>query len=497
MNYIRTLKSVSAADIKANDYSFSPSNYGNVVINNKDKVQVRKLLDRDLTSQDKGIEIGSNCYISDSPYSFMRTRALQPDSLLPQIDSVSTVSILPKCYKAKSLKKGDLLISKDSNIGETVILDRDYDNFMISGGIYKLPITKYKYYLLAFLKTDFFKEQLSFLVSKGSTLKHAKTLFLDCIIPFPQNNSKQISYLESLVKALIDKEIKIKSKSDEVSHFIDKEITRNQKKSKFKLRYPTMEEMTDKSRLDTGIYTSEFQKIDFQIKNYSNGFFNISTKNITSGNTPTKRQISESGEYEYLWITPTSISDYGTIIKTESIRCKQNNIDSNALLIINRTSRGKEGEYVGIASFYDFPTYNKGQHNQGIYKITGLSDPKLIFIACCLNSLLWRKYCGRLSLGSKMKEIKSSQLSTIPFPNFSESKKALVNKLYFNNLMRQHNTLERDEDYLAYDRDWNNNSGIFQINQSYLKTRKFLLSITIKLIQGKKFDLSYKTKALY
>lgn len=39
-----------------------------------------------------------------------------------------------------NLKKGDLLISKDSNVGEIVVLDRDYPNTMLCGGIYKLPV---------------------------------------------------------------------------------------------------------------------------------------------------------------------------------------------------------------------------------------------------------------------------------------------------------------------------------------------------------------------
>lgn len=496
MSYIRTLKFVSTSDIEANEYSFSPSNYEGVVVSNKDKLQVRDILDRELKSSDKGIEVGSNCYISKSPFFFIRTKALQADYLLPQIDSVSTISILPRCYKEKFLKKGDLLISKDSNIGETVILDKDYDNFMISGGLYKLPISKYKYYLLAFLKTEFFKRQLSALVSKGSTLKHAKTLFLDCYIPFPKNN-EQISYVESLVKALIDKEIKIKSKSNEIDSLIRNEINNNQKNIKSKISYPTLNQIIDNSRLDTGTYTLEFKKIDFQFKNYSNGFYLIPEKNIQSGNTPTERRISGEGEYEYLWITPTSISDFGTILKPESIRCKQNNLNSNALLIINRTSRGEEGEYVGIASFYDYSIYGKGQHNQGIYKITGLPDSELFFIACCLNSSLWRKYCGRLSLGSKMKEIKSSQLATIPFPNFPESKKTLINNLYFNVPTILDKKIETNEKYLSHDSKWNDNSGIFQLNQSYLKTKKHLLNIITKLIQGEQLELVYETELLY
>ena len=104
-----------------------------------------------------------------------------------------------------SLKEGDILISKDSNIGETIVLDRDYPKYMISAGIYRLPLTKNKYYIFGLLKSDFFKTQLLFLVSRGTTIKHAKTLFLDCEIPFPnqKNQDDVIRYVESIVLSVI------------------------------------------------------------------------------------------------------------------------------------------------------------------------------------------------------------------------------------------------------------------------------------------------------
>ncbi|MCL4415852.1 MAG: hypothetical protein M1365_03995 [Actinobacteria bacterium] len=384
-----------------------------------------------------------------------------------------------------------MLISKDSNIGEAVILDKDYPNFMISGGLYKLPVSNNKLYLLAFLKTEFFKKQLYSLVSRGSTLKHAKTLFLDCYIPFPKND-KVITYVEKLVNALLNKELEIKNKHYLINEVIQNEL-KNQNDKNLKLSYPSLKDISLKSRIDTGTYTTEFQTIDFQIKNYVNGFTQIPENNISSGNTPTERKISSSDEYENLWITPTSISDFGTIMNYETIRCKQNNLNSNALLIINRTSRGEEGEYVGISTFYDYSEYGKGHHNQGIYKVKNLPDEDLIFLASCLNSALWRKYCGRLSLGSKMKEIKASQVASIPFPNFPKNIKLQINKLYFD----QPINMKDSNDYLEFDSNWNKEAGILQLNKSYRKTKQFLQNLLINLIQGEPIEIKFSKELLY
>ena len=88
------------------------------------------------------------------------------------------------------------------------------------------------------------------------------------------------------------------------------------------------------------------------------------------------------------------------------------------MLLVNRTSRGGRGEYVGIGMFYDVSKLGKGHHNQGIYRITNYSDKELMFMTCFMNIPMMRKYCAGLSVGSKMKEIKSSQFATIPFPKF-------------------------------------------------------------------------------
>ena len=89
---------------------------------------------------------------------------------------------------------------------------------MLCGGIYKLPVKVYKYYLLAFIKSDVFRQQIDFLVPKGSTIRHGKTKFLDCMIPMPNYNAEEtIKYVEVLMQAIIDKEVEIKKKDKKES----------------------------------------------------------------------------------------------------------------------------------------------------------------------------------------------------------------------------------------------------------------------------------------
>ena len=77
---------------------------------------------------------------------------------------------------------------------------------MLSGALYKLPIKEEtKYYLLAFIKHPIFREQLDFMVPKGSTIRHAKTLFLDCKIPIPNTDKENImKYVSVLTQSIIN-----------------------------------------------------------------------------------------------------------------------------------------------------------------------------------------------------------------------------------------------------------------------------------------------------
>lgn len=171
------INKVNIKDIINNRVLLSPSNYKTVIIKNKNIKTVRDFLARKLI---KGEEVGSSSYIKKSHKYFIRNKGLQEENFTPYLFTDSVVPILPSSFINYGLKKGDILISKDSNIGEAVILDKDYPDHMISGGMYKMVVEKYKYYLLAFLKHSHFKKQLNFLISRGATIKHAKDMFLDC-----------------------------------------------------------------------------------------------------------------------------------------------------------------------------------------------------------------------------------------------------------------------------------------------------------------------------
>lgn len=398
---------------------------------NNNQQPLGSLLSRGLSRSDLGKEIGSVNYVNNSDFFFVKTKALQPHSFLPIFNSESTESIMPQSFIKYDLKAGDIIISKDSNIGEIIVLDKDYPNYMLSGALYKLPIDEtLKYYILSFVKHRFFRDQLDSLVPKGATIRHAGTKFLDCNIPFPVDNKKSvIEYVSDITQRIVRIEAEIIKRYDQLNAVIEDELSKNVKTDNtYKYTYPTYNQISENLRLDTGVYSDGFQKITHLITNYKFGTFYIEEKKIKSGNTPKIREIAKYEEGDIRWVTPTNCSDYGFIQLHEKISSLvKNNLNEDAVLLINRTSRGGKGEYVGIGTFYDYGYYGRGHHNQGMYRITGYDKEVLVFITAFMNMPMMRKYCSALCVGSKMKEIKSEQFLSIPFPKFP---KDILEKIY-------------------------------------------------------------------
>ena len=83
----------------------------------------------------------------------------------------------------------------------------EYDCFLTEHLTFGRKTNFKKFYLLAFIKHNIFREQLDFMVPKGATIRHAKTMFLDCKIPMPNHNTENIiKFVEFLTQAIINKE---------------------------------------------------------------------------------------------------------------------------------------------------------------------------------------------------------------------------------------------------------------------------------------------------
>ena len=121
-NYLRIPTEITLADIRRNDYSLSAGMYRRVIIPTGSVRRVGDLLDS-ARPFDKGVEPGSLWYMNRSPRYFIRTKALQDHSYLLYLKGDSVTPINPRVFEDVGLSDGDILMSKDSNVGECAMVD--------------------------------------------------------------------------------------------------------------------------------------------------------------------------------------------------------------------------------------------------------------------------------------------------------------------------------------------------------------------------------------
>jgi len=493
MRYIDVPRQVNISEILNNKASFSPHNYKKVILKGAKSRTVKDFLSGEPMN---GEEVGSDAYLRKSHKFFIRNKALQPDSLLLNLSSDSIIPILPSKFIDLKLQEGDLIISKDSNIGETIILEKDYPNYMLSGGLYKLPVTENKYYLLAFLKHDFFKAQLNFLVSRGATILHAKKLFLDCLIPLPnQKNSDQvIEYLELLTKLVINKEKKIKENESQIFSLIEDELLSNQVKKDFTYKFPDLQQILLTSRIDAGFYCEDYVKKQFLIKNYIKGAGTIYDWNFDIGRGQ-NLQVSAIGnsiyseekkENFYTLVRPTNLSDFGTITKYEYLGNSRrlSTISEGDIIFSAEGSVGKcimfaDPEERTLTNIHGI-VLNKKDHN----KIESA------FVCCFLRYLRALGILDYISVGGQGGSLAMKYWNEVKISLFSGPKQKEIAQKYYAPVNYEITT----DDFTtveSQDNGFNERLGILQLDEQVKILRERVREIIDTIINGDEVETDF------
>ena len=489
-SYILKPKSVRKSQILEKEFSLS--GFAFRYVNHKNQ-NYQLLGDEQILAKNiKGFEPGSKGYIDFSENYFVRISEM--DDLGFSFDvKKDTKKIRPVVNENKNryIVKGDICYQTASNVGNVCFYNGK--KAFYNSHIRKLELKKDKYYIFAVLKSKFGKEQVDVTGSIKGVDNFREEYLLNTKISFPTTkNNPSPENIEKLVSVIvqniIDKEEQIRAKNKLIDEKIEQELRENQKENSFSYVYPKINEIKEAGRLDTGLYERDFKETDFLIRNYEGGYFQIPFEKFKSGSTP-KVRILNPMQKNYKWVTPTHISDEGFYEPVLSIIMPtKKNISKDCILIINRTSKGKQGEYVGISCFYDFSLYGKGQHNQGLYQVRDFNKVESLFLVSLLNSKTLRKICGCVSIGSKMKEMKASDFAGLKFPNFPESKQKEIAKVYYNRLDKNNDLTF--EDYLEKEKVRNKEIGIFQLNMEIFRLREILEDLVHKIVMEEKIEIT-------
>lgn len=458
--YILVPKEVEIDKVKEKDFVLAPSSLTKFEMKNKNVKPLKSLI----VEKHVGKEVGSFAYISKSNKFFIKTKAFNKNVWIPyEKGEEAIIPINPLFFRPYSLEKGDILIAKDSNIGECVYLNDDKykEDYSISGGIVRLKIPKDTLYVFSFIKSKFFKEQLSSLVPRGSTIRHSGELYLDCLIPFPnRNNAVQIkNKISNMAQEIINNENEIIEKYKKVIKIIEKELKSNQKKGDFNYIYPDLERIQKTYRLNASVYSKSYDEQVFLVKNYIHGFSNLEDLGFKSKRGSsleikglgTRIDSDKSKKGFYAIVTPSDITEYGTVedffyigTKKELVKIEQGDILFGGEATRRLFVQCDKWDNV-VTNYHGIKIYNE-KHN----------IRESIFIWAFLSYWKDKGILDAIAVGGQGGHLAPEYFSYLIFPNFPDSIKKEIEELYYN---------KQDKDKGIYQLDKRNKELKTEINE--------------------------------
>lgn len=445
---------ISISSIKSENTAFSFNSFkGCIIPTHIPNIPLSSLIE---SKPQKGKEFGADRYvdyrcqpaipfirisdIDDNLYSFTETRDTQ---------LVATLTKYP------ILKNNDILIQTASKLLGKVSVYKGA-NAAYNSHLRIIKFKRHTLYLVAFLNSRLGLEQF---IQRGS-IQGADNFSKDMLdkIKVPIPSDTDISYIENTVCKILEIEQKMRSIRHNVNTVINDYLGLNGD-SYLKLFRKTIKVSVAKLRVrpwNFREHTDDFNEVIDKIVSYSKGsVLYIKENELTSGNTPKQRFLGGANKYPTHWITPTDFDDFGYIQTNQTISSPTlNKIAKPTLLIVNRTSRG-HGEYVGIAGYIDGK--QQAHINQGVYRFDNASPEKLIYLTALINSDIYRYIFQSLGKGSKMREIRTSDICRIPFLILSDSEEKRVVDLmkntqqtgYLDLALQRNKLIEEIENYFS------------------------------------------------
>lgn len=455
---------VKISELLANK-SLSPNNYKKLTILNQKRHNVSFYMD-DEKPYFKGIEPGSSSYVPQSSQMFLRNSCI--NEIQFSIDKSKYIYLNPKYYNESSLVNGDVLFCTDANIGDCSLFISDGESVNFSSGMVKLNFKeeKYKYYVMSFMRDDYFREQLNAKTPKGATIRHSGDLFLECEIPDAPYDWVY-SLTESLIKNIANAEYISNSKLRRSEELINDEL--------MVLEYiydnPTLKQLKAKARLDSGVYSDIVFQWKKNIKNYKNGFTDLDGFGFKTQRGPSLQvrdlgrsiQTSTFRKGYNILIYPSDISSSGYIEKVTYLGAR-NPIWFLGEKYILFASEGTIGKTFIICD--DTMHFTTNIHGTMIYPKDISKDIKYsIFLGLYLNWLRSNEVLLKLSVGANGGSFAVGYWDNILIPKVDESFMDQLSVLYNNNSKLNP---------LIFDFASLNETGIYQLNSFLIKCKALL-----------------------
>ena len=454
---------VKISEIKENG-SLSPNNYKKLIIKNKKQHRVSFYLED--TPYQKGIEPGSGAYVPKSQQKYLRNSCI--NDIQFSVDKSKYIYLNPNYFSDSMVNDGDVLFCTDANIGDCCLFISDNESVSFSSGVIKINFKNenYKYYVTAFMRDDYFREQLNAKTPKGATIRHSGDLFMECLIP-DAPEEWVYSVVESLIKNIAYSEYCSEKKLRKSECLIHEEIMIE----KYPYVNPSVKQLQNQARLDSGIYSNTVYQWKENIRRYKGGFSNLEQFGfeLKRGPNLAKRDLGRSLQtdtyragYNVL-IYPSDISPAGYIQKVSYLGAR------NPIWFLGRrdilfAAEGTVGKTFAVCD--ETMHFTTNFHGTIIHpKTDDVPLKKSIFLALYLNYLRQNSIFERMSVGANGGSFAVGYWDNILIPQVDENFMDRLAVLYNNEVVL--NPVIHDLDLIG-------NAGIYQLNSFMIKCKALL-----------------------
>ena len=347
---------------------------------------------------------------------------------------------------------------------------------------------------MAFLRADFTIEQILGLQTRGMYPRLDGDAMDKLLIPIPKDK-KIIRYISDLMRAYLNKNELIKKRHAEILRLIEEELQNNQKPNIFEYHLPTLKDLKEVGRLDTGLYTEEYQRIVSPVHNYGNGFTTLRNLNYRALRGPNLAisvigmthysSIALSKKY-YRLIQPMDVSEYGTLV-SERYFGNQNNIQ---LLKQGDILFGAEGNIGKVHILIDIAQKTVTNfHGMSITNNTASLQEKC-FVGCWMMWLKKKGYFDAYSVGGQGGSYGVEKTENTIVPNFPDSKQKEIAALYHNPI--EYNTGEFTLDnFTEKDNAYNSEAGIYELDKTAKHLQELLNEAIDKIVNNQEVEIKF------
>ena len=472
---------VKFSEIKENG-SLSPNNYKKLTIKNVHRHNISFYMDKD-NPYIKGMEPGSSAYVTKSKQVFLRNSCV--NDIQFSVDKDKYLYLNPNYYSESMINDGDILFCTDANIGDCSLFISDNEKIIFSSGMIKLNFQqeKYKYYVMAFMRDDYFREQLNAKTPKGATIRHSGDLFLECEIPdCPEEWVYPL--MEALIKNIAYSEHSADLKLRKSEELIEGEVIAQE----YDYINPSFRELFAKARLDSGIYSDTVYQWRENVNHYKHGYSSLTDFGfeLKRGPNLAKRDLGRSIQtdtyrkgYSVL-IYPSDISSSGYILKVVYLGAKKPIwfLGEKDILFAAEGTVGKT--FVVCDETMRFTT---NFHGTIIHpKRKTIPIKKSIFLALYLNFMRYNKVFEKISVGANGGSFAVGYWDNVLIPNVDDVFMDILANLY---------NKKAELNPAVFNVDCIEEAGIYQLNAFLIKCKALLKCLCDDIKNGSLKQQSY------